>query len=95
VATELVPSITDFAAEMEQIVEDDPELAALMEDPEFAKQVEGLTEKRLQEMFEGKYEEGEFELDDLSEILDTGLGAYKDSLFELKEEYIAEQAATE
>ncbi len=83
--------VTDFAEEMETIVENDPELAQLMEDPYFQKKVENLTEEKLIEEF-ANIGEDDFDMDQLPWVVERALETYKESLEELKVEHVQDEA---
>ena len=91
VALEVGPGLQDFATELEQIQQNDPELAALLEDQAFSSQVEQLTEQKVLEVI-GEYQQSGFvlEVGEVSEVMDVALQAYKDALYELRDEYIAQ-----
>jgi arginyl-tRNA synthetase len=75
------------------MIENDPELATLMEDEEFEKQVAELTEEKIKELMTDKFngEDDSFNMGVITEVVELGLESYKESLNELKVEYLEEK----
>lgn len=93
VVQDLALPIEEFAQELDQMIENDPELATLMEDEEFEKQVAELTEEKIKELMTDKFngEDDSFNMGVITEVVELGLESYKESLNELKVEYLEEK----